>query len=126
MTDRLYYTDPLVRAFEATVMSVTADGARAHVVLDRTAFYPTSGGQPFDTGRLGTLAVAALVASLFADAGDAVAITLFPLIVLHAVTSRGWTFQSSRSASAISPSSKKLLANNSCVGTPAKAMSSIA
>jgi peptidoglycan/LPS O-acetylase OafA/YrhL len=45
----------------------------------------------FDTGRLGTLAVAALVASLFADAGDAVAITLFPLIVLHAVTSRGWT-----------------------------------
>ena len=30
-----------------------ASRARPRVVLDRTAFYPTSGGQPFDTGRLG-------------------------------------------------------------------------
>jgi alanyl-tRNA synthetase len=51
---RLYYTDSLLREFDATVVScgAAADG-RASVVLDRTAFYPTSGGQPFDTGTLG-------------------------------------------------------------------------
>ncbi len=52
--ERLYYTDPYVTEFEATVISnePAADGRR-HVVLDRTAFYPSSGGQPFDTGALG-------------------------------------------------------------------------
>jgi alanyl-tRNA synthetase len=51
---RLYYTDSLLREFDATVVAceAAADG-RASVVLDRTAFYPTSGGQPFDTGTLG-------------------------------------------------------------------------
>jgi len=51
-TDRLYYTDSLLTSFDATVVAVhTADG-RTEVRLDRTAFYPTSGGQPFDVGRL--------------------------------------------------------------------------
>jgi alanyl-tRNA synthetase len=49
MTQRLYYTDAYAAEFSATV--VTVDGNR--VVLDRTAFYPTSGGQPFDIGMLG-------------------------------------------------------------------------
>ena len=49
MTERLYYTDAYATEFSATVLSV--DGSR--VVLDRTAFYPTSGGQPFDLGVLG-------------------------------------------------------------------------
>jgi alanyl-tRNA synthetase len=49
MTDRLYYTDAYLRTFDASVVRV--DGTR--VILDRTAFYPTSGGQPFDTGTLG-------------------------------------------------------------------------
>jgi alanyl-tRNA synthetase len=53
MTERLYYTDPYLREFDATVRRVTADGDRVVVTLDRTAFYPTSGGQPFDTGTLG-------------------------------------------------------------------------
>jgi len=52
MTDRLYYTDPYLRAFDATVRAVERRDGRLIVVLDRTAFYPTSGGQPFDTGRL--------------------------------------------------------------------------
>ncbi|HUL75099.1 MAG TPA: DHHA1 domain-containing protein [Vicinamibacterales bacterium] len=57
MTKRLYYTDPLLTSFDAIVVSsATADG-RAEVVLDQTAFYPTSGGQPFDTGRLGSARV---------------------------------------------------------------------
>ncbi len=51
MTDRLYYTDARCTHFTATVVGVEADGR--HLILDRTAFYPTSGGQPFDTGRLG-------------------------------------------------------------------------
>ncbi len=51
MTDRLYYNDAYLTDFDATIVEV-ADGGR-RVYLDRTAFYPTSGGQPFDTGTLG-------------------------------------------------------------------------
>lgn len=49
MTERLYYTDPYLRRFEAQV--VGSDGAR--IYLDRTAFYPAAGGQPHDLGRIG-------------------------------------------------------------------------
>ena len=49
MTERLYHSDSYLGDFTATVTNV--DGLR--VYLDRTAFYPTSGGQPFDTGILG-------------------------------------------------------------------------
>src|SRR5262245_4639739 len=56
MTERLYYNDPYKREFDATVVSVqpsaTPDGGRYAVRLDRTAFYPTTGGQPFDTGTV--------------------------------------------------------------------------
>jgi alanyl-tRNA synthetase len=53
MTTRIYFTDALTTDFDATVVSSVATGDRFTVVLDRTAFYPTSGGQPFDTGTLG-------------------------------------------------------------------------
>jgi alanyl-tRNA synthetase len=58
MTDRLYYIDPYLREFDAEVISTEQldDGRRA-LILNRTAFYPTSGGQPFDTGTLGTTRV---------------------------------------------------------------------
>jgi len=52
MTDRLYYADAYCREFSAAVTRVDRRDGRAIVVLDRTAFYPTSGGQPFDTGTL--------------------------------------------------------------------------
>ncbi len=52
MTDRLYYTDSFVHDFEARVLSVGGEPGRAVVKLDRSAFYPTSGGQVFDTGWL--------------------------------------------------------------------------
>jgi alanyl-tRNA synthetase len=52
MTDRLYYTDAYLAAFDAVVVSVEASEAGIRIRLDRTAFYPTSGGQPFDTGVL--------------------------------------------------------------------------
>jgi alanyl-tRNA synthetase len=57
MTQRLYYTDSGVRTFDALVQACDAAGDRFHVVLNRTAFYPSSGGQPFDTGRLGGVPV---------------------------------------------------------------------
>ena len=55
MTDRLYYTDARLDRFTAVVREITDDGRR--IVLDRTAFYPTSGGQPHDVGTLGGNAV---------------------------------------------------------------------
>ena len=57
MTDRIYYTEPSCRSFQGTVTRIGEHNGRPTVVLDRTAFYPTSGGQPFDTGRLGTVSV---------------------------------------------------------------------
>jgi alanyl-tRNA synthetase len=53
VTERLYYQDCYLREFNARV--VETDGLR--VYLDRTAFYPTSGGQPFDLGTVGGVAV---------------------------------------------------------------------
>ncbi len=54
-TDRLYYLDCYLTAFDAQIVE-SADAGR-RVYLDRTAFYPTSGGQPNDTGTLGGVAV---------------------------------------------------------------------
>jgi alanyl-tRNA synthetase len=50
MTERLYYHDPYLTSFTAQIADVSEDGHR--VYLDRTAFYPSSGGQPYDTGTL--------------------------------------------------------------------------
>jgi misacylated tRNA(Ala) deacylase len=52
-TELLYLRDAYLQEFDATVVAV--DGSR--VALDRTAFYPTGGGQPHDTGTLEGLAV---------------------------------------------------------------------
>ena len=52
MTSRIYYTDPYCRRFEASVTKTFVHDSRPAALLDRTAFYPTSGGQPFDTGKL--------------------------------------------------------------------------
>ena len=49
MTERLYERDPYLKEFSARVVRATERG----VVLDRTAFYPTGGGQPCDLGTLG-------------------------------------------------------------------------
>src|SRR5262245_1590791 len=52
MTDRLYYTDAYMREFEAVIERVDVHDGVTSIRLDRTAFYPTSGGQPFDTGTI--------------------------------------------------------------------------
>ena len=53
MTNRLYYDNPYLTQFDATVLACRPCGDCWEVLLDRSAFYPTSGGQPFDTGTLG-------------------------------------------------------------------------
>ncbi|MGH7519234.1 MAG: alanyl-tRNA editing protein [Gemmatimonadales bacterium] len=66
MTERLYYTDAYATEFEASVLERGEAGRR--VYLDRTAFYPTSGGQPHDLGRLGGVPVVEVV-----DEGERIA-----------------------------------------------------
>jgi alanyl-tRNA synthetase len=52
-TERLYYKDSHLTEFEARVVAVTESvSGWCAVTLDRTAFYPTGGGQPSDTGTL--------------------------------------------------------------------------
>lgn len=53
MTERLYYDDAYLTEFDAAVTECVERDGKCHVRLDRSAFYPTSGGQPYDTGTLG-------------------------------------------------------------------------
>jgi alanyl-tRNA synthetase len=66
VTERLYYLDSHLCDFEASVVERAEEGRR--VYLDRTAFYPASGGQPSDSGRLAGIPVADIV-----DEGERVA-----------------------------------------------------
>src|SRR5215217_4528093 len=78
MTNRLYYTDAYRTAFTASVVGRSDDGLR--VYLDETAFYPTSGGQPHDLGRLGNASVVDVI-----DEEDRIAHVLSsPLDAAHA------------------------------------------
>ncbi len=56
-TIRLYQDDPYATAFEAQVVASLEVEGRPAAVLDRTCFYPTSGGQPHDTGTLNGIPV---------------------------------------------------------------------
>ena len=75
MTERLYYENSYLWQFDAAVTSVK-NGKRPgewEVTLDRSAFYPTSGGQPFDTGLLSFGKVKAKVTDVEVDAaGDVI------------------------------------------------------
>lgn len=57
MTERLYYADSYCTRFSARVVERLTQEGHLAVVLDRTAFYPTSGGQPADRGTLDGTAV---------------------------------------------------------------------
>jgi alanyl-tRNA synthetase len=57
VTERLYYADATQVEFEAAVVSCDTIDGRPVAVLDRTAFYPSSGGQPYDVGTLGDVQV---------------------------------------------------------------------
>ena len=56
-TEKLYYADPFLKEFTATVLDCQAGKNGYTVTLDRTAFYPEGGGQPADHGTLDGAAV---------------------------------------------------------------------
>ena len=66
MTERLYYVDATLRSFTALLDELVDSGRKAY--LNRTAFYPTSGGQPHDLGTLAGVSVVDVV-----DEGDRIA-----------------------------------------------------
>jgi alanyl-tRNA synthetase len=61
MSQRIYYTEPYRTTFDATVVSCTPQGDHFEVLLNETAFYPSSGGQPYDVGALGEARVVDVV-----------------------------------------------------------------
>jgi alanyl-tRNA synthetase len=79
---RLYYSDSYVTEFTSRVAQCCAHGDEYHVVLEQTAFYPTSGGQPHDTGRLNDVQVL----DVFVDGEDVVHVTKEPLDIGTFVT----------------------------------------
>ena len=57
MTEKLYYLDSHLFAFDAVVLDCREEKTGYSVVLDRTAFFPEGGGQLADTGTLGGVRV---------------------------------------------------------------------
>ena len=81
-TEKLYEKDAFLTRFEAAVLSCTQGKKGYEVVLDRTAFYPEGGGQPWDTGVLGGVPVL----EVHAREGQEVHICAAPLPVGETVT----------------------------------------
>ena len=69
MTERLYYEDAFLWEFDGVVTTCREGRKKGtwDVVLDRSAFYPTSGGQPYDTGTLSWNGEIARVTDVEAD-----------------------------------------------------------
>ena len=67
MTDRIYYVDAYQKQFDATATATRKDADGVWIALDRSAFYPTGGGQPHDTGTLRFLERAVQVTDVLAD-----------------------------------------------------------
>ncbi len=70
-TERLYYTDCYLLDFEARVIEAQPDPRGVRITLDRSAFYPESGGQPRDHGSIDGIPVLDVI-----DEGDAVPLVL--------------------------------------------------
>jgi len=56
-TERLYYTDSGLLEFSALIAEITQADDYYRIILDKTAFYPTGGGQPHDVGALGSSSI---------------------------------------------------------------------
>lgn len=57
MRELLYYQDAMIKRFTAQLIRIGIDSERPYIVLSNTAFYPTGGGQPHDTGFINDLRV---------------------------------------------------------------------
>jgi len=60
MEQKLFYKDVYIKSFYAELLKQAEDDGRPYAVLSQTAFYPTGGGQPFDTGTLNGVEVLAV------------------------------------------------------------------
>ncbi|MEW6050930.1 MAG: DHHA1 domain-containing protein [Candidatus Zixiibacteriota bacterium] len=67
MTERLYYRQPGLLEFDAVIADIGNSGDLFYTVLDRSAFYPTSGGQLHDTGRIGDIDIVEVIESIDGD-----------------------------------------------------------
>jgi alanyl-tRNA synthetase len=56
-SERLYYQNAYTTRFEANIVERVRDDGQTAVILDQTFFYPTSGGQPFDSGTINNIPV---------------------------------------------------------------------
>src|SRR5579863_7882159 len=61
VTEKLYRDDPYLLEFDARLVGLRNHHGKAAVILDRTAFYPEGGGQPFDLGHLNDVQVVAVL-----------------------------------------------------------------
>jgi alanyl-tRNA synthetase len=82
MTERLYYSDSYLTSFDSAIIDHRDEGRRLY--LERTAFYPTSGGQPHDVGTLDGIPVVDVI-----DEGERIAHLLATPAALEARTVRG-------------------------------------
>jgi len=81
---RLYYQDAYLRQFSARVVDRSAEGCRLR--LDRTAFYPTSGGQPHDKGTI----AGAAVLDVIEEGDEVVHVTAEPVLETEVECSIDW------------------------------------
>ena len=86
MTEKLYEQDPFLIKFEAKVLSCEQGKKGFDIILDRTAFYPEGGGQPWDTGRLEAAGRQVKVLKVHSRAGEIVHTCSHPLEPGTAVT----------------------------------------
>ena len=84
MTELLFRTDAYCREAEASVVAHTEEGG---IVLDRSVFYPTSGGQPGDSGRLEWSGGAMVIATAIKGEGDTVVLVPAEPVAMPAVGS---------------------------------------
>ena len=62
--EKLYEENPYLTQFSAVVESCVQGKKGYDVILDQTAFYPEGGGQPYDTGTLGGVAMVGILIAL--------------------------------------------------------------
>ena len=75
MTAKLFYDTPYAREFDAEIISQSEHDGKYHIILDRTLFYPSGGGQPCDLGTLGGVEVL----DVHESGGEIVHVTASPL-----------------------------------------------
>jgi alanyl-tRNA synthetase len=85
VTQRLYYTDSYATEFRAGIVDCSPD--RRRIYLDRTAFYPTSGGQPHDLGLINGIEITEIIDE---DDGRIAHVMAAPIVGSEAVCRVDW------------------------------------